>query len=45
MDLIDGKERPYENYVPNTLNDADYVDQQTTLVAEAKQRLLNIFSE
>lgn len=45
IDLIDGNKKDYENYVSNTLNENQFLDQQIKLVNEAKQRLINIFRD
>ena len=45
IDLIDGNKKDYENYVSNTLNESQFLDQQIKLVNEAKQRLINIFRD
>jgi len=43
IDLIDEKKRKYEDYVPNTINEFEFLDQQISLINEAKERLINIF--
>lgn len=45
IDLIDGKTREYENYIPDTLNEEGYLYQQLSLVEEAKKRLTDIFKD
>ena len=45
IDLIDGKRKKYEDYIPNSLNEEEYLNQQLALVSEVKERLLNIFKE
>lgn len=45
IELIDGNKKEYENYVTNTLNEIDYLNQQIKLVNEAKNRLINIFKD
>lgn len=45
IDLIDGKGKNYEDYIPNSLNEEEYLNQQLVLVNEVKERLLNIFKE
>ena len=43
VDLIDGKEKEYEDYITNSLDENGFLDQQIKLVEEAKERLINIF--
>lgn len=43
IDMIDGVSNNYENYVENTLNEDQFLDQQIKLIREIKNRLLNIF--
>lgn len=45
IDIIDGLKGEYIDYVENTLNEEDYLDEQLKLVIEAKTRLVNIFKE
>lgn len=45
IDMIDGKTKDYEDYVENTLNESQFLDQQLQLVVEAKNRLLSIFKD
>lgn len=45
IELIDGNKKEYKNYVTNTLNEIDYLNQQIKLVNEAKNRLINIFKD
>lgn len=45
IDLIDGNEKKYENYVSNTLNENEFLNEQLKLVNEAKERLINIFKD
>lgn len=45
IDMIDGKTKDYEDYVENTLNESQFLDQQLQLVVEAKNRLLGIFKD
>ncbi len=45
IDLIDGKEKEYEDYITNSLDENGFLDQQLKLVNEAKERLINIFKE
>lgn len=43
IDIIDGVDHKYDDYVTNTLNEQEFLDQQIRLVNEAKNRLINIF--
>ncbi len=45
IDMIDGNKKNYENYIINTLNEEQFLDQQIKLVSEAKERLINIFKD
>ena len=45
IDLIDGNKNVYEDYIANTLNDIQFLDQQIKLVNKAKERLINIFKD
>ena len=45
IDMIDGKTRKYEDYVENTLNENDFLDQQIKLTKEIKERLISIFKD
>ena len=45
IDLIDGKEKEYEDYITNSLDENGFLDQQIKLVEEAKERLINIFKD
>lgn len=45
IDLIDGKEKEYEDYITNSLDENGFLDQQLKLVNEVKERLINIFKE
>jgi len=45
IDLIDGNKKEYEDYVSNTLNEIEFLEQQIKLVNEAKERLVNIFRD
>ena len=45
IDIIDGKKGQYEDYVPNTLDELNYLEQQLKLILEAKNRMINIFKE
>ena len=43
--LIDGKEKEYEDYITNSLDENGFLDQQIKLVEEVKERLINIFKD
>ena len=43
IDLIDGKQNNYEDYITNSLDENGFLDQQIKLVKEANERLVNIF--
>ena len=45
IDLIDGNKKEYEDYITNTLNETGFLEQQTKLVNEAKERLINVFKD
>lgn len=45
IDMIDGKQKEYENYINNSLNEIGFIEQQTTLIEHAKERLINIFKD
>lgn len=45
IDFIDGEKNQYEDYITNSLNENDFLDQQIKLVIEAKERMLNIFKD
>ena len=45
IDFIDGNKKDYKNYVEGTLNEEAYLDEQTKLTIEAKNRLLAIFKD
>lgn len=45
IDLIDDKEKEYEDYITNSLDENGFLDQQIKLVEEAKERLINIFKD
>lgn len=45
IDIIDGQHKEYENYEPNNLTESQFLDEQITLVNEAKDRLINIFKD
>ena len=45
IDLIDGDKKQYENYIPNSLDELEFLKQQINLVNDAKKRLLNIFKD
>lgn len=43
IDLIDGNNKEYKDYITNSLNEIEFLEQQIKLVNEAKERLINIF--
>ena len=43
IDMIDGLKGEYFDYVENTLNEEEYLDEQLKLIVEAKTRLINVF--
>lgn len=43
MDLVDGKNRDYENYTEGSLNEEEYLDQQIKLLEELVTRHQSIF--
>lgn len=43
IDLIDGNNKKYEDYITNSLDEIEFLEQQIKLVNEAKERLINIF--
>jgi len=45
IDLIDGDKKQYEDYLSNTLNEVQFLDQQINLVNIAKERLIAIFKD
>ena len=45
IDLIDGVNKEYTDYIANSLNEVEYLDQQIELVTEAKTRMVNIFKD
>ena len=45
IDLIDGKQNNYEDYITNSLEENGFLDQQIKLVKEANERLVNIFKD
>ncbi len=45
IDLIDGDKKQYENYVSNSLDELEFLEQQINLVNDAKERLLNVFKD
>lgn len=45
IDLIDGNKKEYEDYITNTLNEIGFLEQQTKLVNEAKERLISVFKD
>lgn len=45
IDMIDGLKGEYSDYKENSLNEEEYLSEQTKLVVEAKTRLINIFRD
>ena len=45
IDLIDGKKKEYEDYITDSLNEVEFLDQQIKLVNEAKERLISVFKD
>lgn len=45
IDLIDGNKKDYEDYITDSLNETEFLDQQIKLVNEAKERLINVFKD
>ena len=45
IDLIDGKNVIYEDYISNSLDEIGFLNQQMKLVIDAKNRLLNVFKD
>ncbi len=45
IDVIDGNIKEYENYITNSLNENEFLDQQIKLINEAIERLINIFKD
>ena len=43
--IEDGKEKEYEDYITNSLDENGFLDQQIKLVEEVKERLINIFKD
>lgn len=43
IDLIDGNKKEYEDYITDSLNEIEFLDQQIKLVNEAKERLISVF--
>ena len=43
IDMIDGLKGLGIDYKENTLNEADYLDEQIKLVLDIKTRLINVF--
>ena len=43
IDMIDGLKGEYVDYVENTLNEEEYLNEQLKLIVEAKTRLINVF--
>jgi len=45
IDLIDGNKKEYEDYITDSLNEIEFLDQQIKLVNEAKERLISVFKD
>lgn len=45
IDLIDGKQGNYEDYITNSLDENGFLDQQIKLIKEANERLITIFKD
>jgi hypothetical protein len=45
IDLIDGKQKKYEDYITDSLNEIEFLEQQIKLVDEAKERLIMVFKD
>ena len=45
IDLIDGKNVKYDDYITNSLDEIGFLNQQMKLVIDAKNRLLNVFKD
>ena len=45
IDMIDGLKGEYSDYKEKSLNEEEYLSEQTKLVVEAKTRLINIFRD
>lgn len=45
IDLIDGKQGNYADYIIKSLDENGFLDQQIKLVKEANERLVNIFKD
>ena len=45
IDLIDGKNVIYEDYISNSLDEIGFLNQQMKLIIDAKNRLLNVFKD
>lgn len=43
VDMIDGVNNKYPDYAKNRLTEEEFLDQQTMLVREARERLSSIF--
>ena len=43
IDMIDGVSNEYPDYVENSLTEEEFLDQQTMLAREARERLSNMF--
>ena len=45
IDVINGEKNDYPNYLINTLNQDDYLNQQISLVITAENKLKSIFRD
>ena len=45
IDMIDGNKSETEDYITNSLNEEEFLDQQINMIEDAKNRLLNVFKE
>ena len=45
IDLIDGKQGNYADYIIKSLDENGFLDQQIKLVKEVNERLVNIFKD
>jgi len=45
IDMIDGNTSETEDYITNSLNEEEFLDQQINMIEDAKNRLLNVFKE
>ena len=41
--FIDGKENNYPDYITNSMNENDFLDQQIEIIKSGKERLLDVF--